>query len=177
MHHLIVLRVRNLTWVLWTHESKSQILSQELRVKESRGLSGDSCWCSCSVAQSCPTLCDPMDCSTPGLPVHHQLPELAQTHIHWVGDAIQQSHPLLSSSPPSFNLSQHQGLFQWVGSWHQGDSWEDYLPIQIVGRIQFHMLIGLQSVSSWWLSAQGSSSFQSYPYCLGHGPFLHFQSH
>ena len=64
-----------------------------------------------SLAQSCPTLCDPMDCSTPGFPVHHQLPELTQTHDHWVGDAIQPSHPLLSPSPPAFNLSQHQGLF------------------------------------------------------------------
>ena len=60
-----------------------------------------------------------MDCSTPGLPVHRQLPELAQTHVHWVGDAIQPSHPLLSLSPPAFNLSQHQGLFQWVSSLHQ----------------------------------------------------------
>ena len=60
-----------------------------------------------SVAQLCPTLCDPMDCSTPGFPVHHQLPELAQTHVHWVGDAIQASHPLSSPSPPAFNLSQH----------------------------------------------------------------------
>ena len=58
-------------------------------------------------AQSCPTLCDPMDCSTPGLPVHHQLPELAQTHVHRVGDAIQPSHPLSSPSPPAFSLSQH----------------------------------------------------------------------
>ena len=63
-----------------------------------------------SVTQSCPTLCDPMDCSTPGLPVHHQLPELTQTHVLWVGDAIQSSHPLLSPSPPNFNLSQQQGL-------------------------------------------------------------------
>ena len=62
-----------------------------------------------SVSQSCLTLCDPMDCSTPGLPVHHQLPELAQTHVHWVSDAIQPSRPLLSSSPPAFNLAQHQG--------------------------------------------------------------------
>ena len=67
-----------------------------------------------SVAQSCPTLCDPMDCSTPGLPVHHQLLESTQTHVHWVGDAIQPSHPLSSPSPPAFNLSQHQGLFKWV---------------------------------------------------------------
>ena len=72
-----------------------------------------------SVAQSCPTLCDPMDCSRPGFPVHHQLLELAQTHVHWVGDAIQPSHPLSSPFPPAFNLSQHQGLFQWVSSLHQ----------------------------------------------------------
>ena len=70
-----------------------------------------------SVTQSCPTLCNPMDCSTPGFPVHHQLLELAQTHR--VGDAIQPSHPLSSPSPPTFNLSQQQGLFQWVSSSHQ----------------------------------------------------------
>ena len=74
---------------------------------------------SSSVAQSCLTLCDPMDRSTPGLPVHHQLPEFAQTHVHWVGDAIQPSHPLSSPSPPAFNLSQHQGLFHSVSSLHQ----------------------------------------------------------
>ena len=72
-----------------------------------------------SVAQSCLTLCDPMDCTTPGLPVHYQLPEPTQTHVHWVGDAIQPSHPLSSPSPPAFNLSQHQGLFKWVSSLHQ----------------------------------------------------------
>ena len=64
-----------------------------------------------SVAQSCPILCDPMGCSTPGFPVHHQLPEFAQTHVHRIGDAIQPSHPLLSPSPPAFSLSQHQGSF------------------------------------------------------------------
>ena len=64
-----------------------------------------------SVAQSCPTLCDPMDCSTPGLPVHRQLLEFTQTHVHRVSDASQPSHPLSSPSPPAFNLSQHQGLF------------------------------------------------------------------
>ena len=72
-----------------------------------------------SVAQLCPTLCNPMDCSTPGLPVHHQLLEFIQTHVHWVGDAIQPSHPLSSPSSPAFNLSQHQGLFQWISSSHQ----------------------------------------------------------
>ena len=60
----------------------------------------------------------PMDCTTPGFPVHHQLPELTQTHVHRVGDAIQSSHPLSSPSPPSFSLSQHQGLFQWISSSH-----------------------------------------------------------
>ena len=74
----------------------------------------------CSVAQSCLILCDPMDCSTPGLPVHHQLPELAQTHVHRVIDAIQPSHSLLSPSSPAFNLSQHQGLFQSLSMSHTG---------------------------------------------------------
>ena len=64
------------------------------------------------------TLWDPMDCSMPGLPVHHPLPEFSQTHVHWVGDAIQPSHPLLSPSPPALNLPQHQGLFKWVSSLH-----------------------------------------------------------
>ena len=72
-----------------------------------------------SVAQSCLTLCNPMDHSTPGLPVHHQLLEFTQTRVHWVGNAIQPSHPLSSPSPLAFNLSQHQSLFQWVSSLHQ----------------------------------------------------------
>ena len=66
--------------------------------------------------KSCLTLCDPMDCSTPAFPVLHQLPELAQTHVQWVSDAIQPSHPLLPPSPPVLSLSQNQGLLQWVGS-------------------------------------------------------------
>ena len=76
-------------------------------------------WKQSSVAQSHPSLCDPMDCSTPCFPIRHQLPELAQTHVHQVGDAIQPSHPLSSPSPPDFNLSQHQGLFKWVSSLYQ----------------------------------------------------------
>ena len=72
-----------------------------------------------SVAQSCPTFCDPMNHSTPCLPVHCQLPESTQTHVHWVSDAIQPSHPLSCPSPPAPNLSQHQGLFQWDSSSHQ----------------------------------------------------------
>ena len=72
-----------------------------------------------SVTQSCPTLCDPMNHSTPGLPVHHHLPEFTQTHVLRVGDAIQLSHPLLSPLPPAPNPSQHQSLFQWVNSSHE----------------------------------------------------------
>ena len=71
------------------------------------------------VAQLCLTLCDPMDCSMPDFPVHYQLPEFTQTHVRWVGDTIQLSHPLSFPSPPAFNLSHHWGLFQWVSSSHQ----------------------------------------------------------
>ena len=76
------------------------------------------CWC-CSVTKSCLILCDPKDYSTPGFPALHYFLEFDQTHVHWVGDAIQASQPLLSPSPPALNLSQHQSLFQWVSSSHQ----------------------------------------------------------
>ena len=72
-----------------------------------------------SVTQSCPTLCNSMNLSMPVLPVHHQIPEFTQTHIHWVSDAIQPSHPLSSPSPPAPNPSQNQSLFQWVNSLHE----------------------------------------------------------
>ena len=72
-----------------------------------------------SVTQLCMILCDPMDCSMPGFPAHHKLLELVQTHVHWVSDAIQTSHPLLSPSPHALNLSQYQRLFQWIGSFIQ----------------------------------------------------------
>ena len=80
-----------------------------------------------SVTQSCLTLRNPMNHSTPGLPVHHQLPEFTQTHVHWVGDAIQPPHPLLSPSP-AFKLSQHQGLFQWVNSSHEVAKVWEFFP-------------------------------------------------
>ena len=73
----------------------------------------------CSVAQLCPTFCNPTDCSMPGLPVLHHLPKFAQVHVHCISDAIQPSHPLMPSSPFAFNLSQHRGFFQWVGCLHQ----------------------------------------------------------
>ena len=78
-----------------------------------------SCHCCCSVTKLCLTLCDLMECSTPGFLVLHYLLEFAETHVHWVGDAIQPSYPLSSHSPPAFNLSQHEGLFHWVSSSHQ----------------------------------------------------------
>ena len=77
------------------------------------------CYSDLVTEKSCLTLCNHMNCSTPGFPVLHYLPEFIQTHVHWVSDAIQPSHPLLPPSPPSLNLSQHQGLFQWISSSHQ----------------------------------------------------------
>ena len=88
-------------------------------ISQARILRGVSSVQFSSVAQSCLTLCDPMNRSTPGLPVHHQLPEFTQTHVHRVGDAIQPSHPLLPPFPPAPNPSQHQSLFQWVNSSHE----------------------------------------------------------
>ena len=105
-----------------------------------------------SVAQLCPTLCDPMNCSTPGLPVYHQLPEFTQTHIHWVGDAIQPSHPLSSLSPPAPNPSQHQSfpisqLFAWGDQSTGVSALASFLPKKSPGLISFRMdwLISLQS--------------------------------
>ena len=103
------------------HQVKPQFLElrKKVRVQPQEGLFTFSSVQFSSVAQLCPTLCDTMDYSRPGLPVHHQLPEFTQTLVHWVGDAIQPSHPLSSPSPPSLNLSQHQGLFKWVSSSNQ----------------------------------------------------------
>ena len=97
-----------------------------------------------SVAQLCPTLCNPMNCSMPGLPVHHQLLEFTQTHVHQVGDAIQPSHPLSSPFPPAPNPSQHQSLFQWVNSSHEVPKYWSFsfsiIPSkEIPGLISFRM--------------------------------------
>ena len=95
------------------------------------------------VVQLCPILCDPTDCSTPGFSDLHHLPELAQTLVHWVGDAIQPSSPLSSPSSPAFNLAQHQGLFQWIGSSHQvAKVWELQLQqqsFQWIFRVDFFL--------------------------------------
>ena len=105
-------------------------------------------------AQLCPTLWDSMDCSTPGFPVYHQFLELAQTHVHWVSDAIQPSHPLSSPSPPAFNLSQHQGLFQWVSSL---DQMAKVLELQLqhqsfqwIFRIDWYMATGKTIALTKW---------------------------
>ena len=100
-----------------------------------------------SVTMSFLTLCNPMDCSKPGFPVHHQFLGLTQTHVHWVSDAIQPSHPLSSPSPPAFNLSQHWGLFQWVSSSHQlAKVLEFQLQLQ-----SFQWISGLISFRMDWL--------------------------
>ena len=137
-----------------------------------------------SVTQSCPTLCNPVDCSTPGLPVHHQLQKFTRTHVHWVSDAIQPFHPLLSPSPPAFNLSQHQGLFKWVSSSHHVAKvsaltsvlpmntqdwfplgWTGWISLQSKGlsrvfsniKVQKHQFFGAQ------LSSQSNSHIHTWP--------------
>ena len=118
--------------VIYIHQLHSFVVSDYLCLEENfTRISGDipsetlPVFClhfwnlCCSVVNLCPALCDPVDCSMPGFPILHHLPELAQTHVFWVGDAIQLSHSLLSPSPPAFNLSKHQGLFKWVSSSHQ----------------------------------------------------------
>ena len=108
------------------------------------------CYCCCSVAQSCPILCNPKDCSTPGFPVLHNLLEFVQTHVHWIGDAIQLSHPLSFPSSPALNLSQHQSLYWWVDSVSVGQSIgasASVLPMNIQGWFSLGLtcLISLQS--------------------------------
>ena len=106
-----------------------------------------------SVPQSCLILCNPMDCSTLGFPVLHQLPEFTQTHVHWDRDAIQPSHPLSSPSPPAFNLSQHHGLFKWATSLHQ-------MPKVLEFQLQYQSFEGtlridlLQPGWTGWISWQ-----------------------
>ena len=111
-----------------------------------------------SVAQLCPTLYDTMDYRMASLPVHRQIPEFTQTHVHWVSDAIQPSHPLLSPSPPAFNLSQHQGLFKWVSSLHQVAK---VLEFQSIGVSQYKYLLFLLHVSYYLrIISMGMPSFR-----------------
>ena len=123
-------------WLYWKFQSFLFNIKRESLVQFS------------SVTQSCLILCNPVDCSMPGLSVHHQLLEFTQTHVHWVGDAIHPSHPLSSPSPPTFNLSQNQGLFKWVSSSHQvakvlefqlqhqsSNEYQDWFPLGWTGWI------------------------------------------
>ena len=115
----------------------------------------------CSAAKSCPTICNPMDGSTPGSPVLHYLPELAQTHVHWVSDVIQPSHPLSPPSPPTLNLSQHLGLFQWVGSLHQVAK---VLELQFQHQ-SFHWIFRVHFLRDWlvWSPCSPRDSQESSP--------------
>ena len=121
-------RQKRVRWLDSITDSMEMNLSKLQEIIEDRGawraavqgVEKSGTWLQFSSVQSLsPTLYDPMNCSTPGLPVHHQFPEFTQTHIHRVSDAIQPSHPLLSPSPPAPYPSQHQSLFQWVNSWHE----------------------------------------------------------
>ena len=113
-----------------------------------------------SVSQSCTTLWDPMYCSLPGLPVHHQLPDFTQTHVHWVGDAIQPSHPLSSPSPPAPNPSEHQSLFQWVNF---SPRWPKYwsFSFNISPSNEHPGLISLRM--DWWISLQSQGLSRVFP--------------
>ena len=136
-----------------------------------------------SVTQSCPTLCDAMNCSTSGLPVHHQLPEFTQTHVHRVRDAIQPSHPLSSPTPLAPNPSQHQSLFQWVNSSHQAElqlqpsvlpkNTQDWPPLERTGwislqskglsRVFSNTTLQKHQFFSTQLSSQSNSHIHTWP--------------
>ena len=130
LHGLLQARIVGCHFLLHTYseDSPNSISSPDLSPKPQTATSSfllgylidsSNLICCCLGAQSCPTFCNPMDCSTPGSPVLHYLPEFAQTHVHWVNDVIQPSHHQSSLSPPALSLSQHQGLSQWIGSLHQ----------------------------------------------------------
>ena len=133
-------------------------------------------WC-CSVSKSFPTLCNPMDCSMPGLPVLHYLPEFAQIHVHWVRDAIQLSHSPLTLSPPTLNFPQHHGLFWWVGSlrhvanyWSFSISPSNEYSGQISFRIDWFDLLAVQGTHNSLLQHHSSKAS-----ILGHSAFFMVQ--
>ena len=106
-------------------------------------------WICRLITKSCPIHCDPMDCSTPGFPLLHYLLEFAQTHKHWVDDAIQSSHPLSTLSPLALSLSQHQGLFQWVGIFTSGDQSKKWQPTPVFLPEKSHGQSSLVGYSLW----------------------------
>ena len=126
-----------------------------------------------SVIQLCPTLCNPMDCSMPGLLVHHQLPKLTQTHVHWAGDAIQPSHSLPPSSPPALSLSQHQGLFpglavhrRWPKYWSFSSASVPPMNIQGWFPLGWTGLISLPMTIWWYPSPKGYGHHQLVILCV-----------
>ena len=131
--------------------------------------------------QSYLTLWDSMDYSTPGFPVLHHLPEFAQTHVHWVGGAIQAPHPLSALSPPAFNLSQHQGLFQWISSWHQAakvlelqhliEASASVLPVTIQGWFPLGLICLISLLSKGVSKVFSSTTVQKHQF-FGTQPFL-----
>ena len=129
---------------------------KEVSISKSKYINKEKILCYCnqfsSVTQSCPTLCDPMNCSTPGLPVHHQLLEFTQTHVHWVKDVIQPSHPLSSPSPPAPNPSQHQSLFPSVSqlfAWGGQSTGVSALPLVLPKNTQDWFPLGWTGWISW----------------------------
>ena len=139
-------------------------------------------FCTCLVTKSCLTLCNPMDCSIPGFPVLHYLLDFAQAHVHWVSDGIQSSHPLSVPSPSTFNLSQHHGLFQWVGSSQQVDKVLRFsapasvLPMNIQDWFSLGFT-GLISLQSKGLSRVFSNTTIQKHQFFGIQPFLWSNSH
>ena len=131
-HRMLVISSEDL--IRWNTSEKTDEINNSCLTRSAGGA-----LCCCSVTQLCPTLCDPVDYSTPGFPVLQYLPELAQTHVHWDSDAIQPTHPLPSPSPPGFNLPQHQDLFKWVSSSHQVAKVLEFL-ITIFVEGSFHIL-------------------------------------
>ena len=132
--------------------------------------------CCFSVTKSCPTLCNPMDCSMPGFPVLYYLPDFALIHVHWISDAVQPSHPLPPTSPPALNLSQHEGLFQWVGSLHQADqsigasATASVLPMNIQGWFYLSILCLL-----WGSHSQGSRFYHDLKFMVSsYFPYIIF---
>ena len=146
------------------HQRGKEIRQEEYERKENQEELLVKICCYCSVAKSCPTLYDPMDCKMPGFPVLHYLPAFAQTHVHWISDAIQPSHPLSPSSPLAFNLSQHQGFFfpvSWLFTWGSQSigalASASVLPMSIQGWFPLG-LTGLISLLSKGLSRVFSST-------------------
>ena len=132
--------------------------------------------CCCSVAKSCQTLCNPMDCSTPGFPVLHYFPEFAQTHVHWVSDAIQPTHPLSPPFPPALSLFQHQGLFPSCGKSIWASALASVLLMNIQGSIPLEFT-GLISFLSRGLSSVFSSTIIQKHQFSGTQPTLWSNSH